>query len=773
MRKTWLWQGSLLLVFLSFLFSCHKKSNLERALELAGKNRIELEKVLEHYGKDPADNLKLRAAQFLIENMDSYSFVTSPGIEAYYHTLDSIFSLNGDDELTEEQEVLLSQMRNPNPLLFKTIPDLQYVSAEFLIDNIDRAFEAWKSPFAKEMNFDDFCEYLLPYKAGATDHPDFWRSVYKDTFYPYIKSALDTICRLDSGLILHYPTIELNGENYYSIPNHFFDTVPEFTVCCWVNPHENRPWARIFDFGIDNTLYLFFVPYTSNGISRFEIKTAKTLQSMESVPLPVAQQSHIAVTYSENYISIYIDGILKKMMRTPLTNKNLICNYIGKSQFKDDPYFKGEIEKFCIYDRKLNHAEISALAGKTELLEIREQLLEIVRIIRNLHNVNITLNNSFEQEGCHPVQLINMKKGSCSDYMILFTYIFRSIGIPSGIDFIPQWGFRCGHTWNALYTGDNRMEDYSSGADRCDTVGYHIKAYDEKNAKIFRTTYAKQPESLFMQNKEEEEEDLPPLFNDPCIKDVTDTYLDCMDVTVSLTQPPPEKRQYVYLSHFKHLNWIPVYWSEIKGRKVVFTKMGKAIVYLPVYYDKQGIQPAAEPFILTKEGEIKKLIPNYSKTQTLILTRKYRPGNVPKKCELLVGGRFQVANKADFSDSLTIYVVNEVPEGRYNPVNLTLNKPHRYFRFLAPPNSKGGEISEIEIYSTGSELKLSGKVIGNRYSTVGWEVENVFDGDPLTSYKCDWGACWAGLDFGKPKNIAGFRYLPRNDDNFIKEGELY
>jgi hypothetical protein len=29
------------------------------------------------------------------------------------------------------------------------------------------------------------------------------------------------------------------------------------------------------------------------------------------------------------------------------------------------------------------------------------------------------------------------------------------------------------------------------------------------------------------------------------------------------------------------------------------------------------------------------------------------------------------------------------------------------------------------------------------------------------------------LDFGKPASISRFRYLPRNDDNFIKEGEEY
>ena len=47
--------------------ACERKPDrLQYALEFAGKNRIELEKVLEHY---KSDSLKYRAACFLIKNM--------------------------------------------------------------------------------------------------------------------------------------------------------------------------------------------------------------------------------------------------------------------------------------------------------------------------------------------------------------------------------------------------------------------------------------------------------------------------------------------------------------------------------------------------------------------------------------------------------------------------------------------------------------------------------------------------------------------------------
>nr|WP_310648363.1 hypothetical protein [Bacteroides thetaiotaomicron] len=63
-----------------FFFSCAEKekctpmvSFLETALQQAGENRVELEKVLSHYKTDPADSLKYKAACFLIENMPYYT----------------------------------------------------------------------------------------------------------------------------------------------------------------------------------------------------------------------------------------------------------------------------------------------------------------------------------------------------------------------------------------------------------------------------------------------------------------------------------------------------------------------------------------------------------------------------------------------------------------------------------------------------------------------------------------------------------------------------
>lgn len=58
---------SLLSTSVAVCLCCACSNALDRAIESAGSNRPELEKVIEHYRNDNPH--KLRAAEFLIENM--------------------------------------------------------------------------------------------------------------------------------------------------------------------------------------------------------------------------------------------------------------------------------------------------------------------------------------------------------------------------------------------------------------------------------------------------------------------------------------------------------------------------------------------------------------------------------------------------------------------------------------------------------------------------------------------------------------------------------
>lgn len=169
------------LLFMPLLCSCNKKSNLEQALEFAGENRIELEKVLKHYSYCQSDSLKLRAAEFLIENMPGHWSLDAKILSAYYADIDSILSSEATWQTKAEQMNRISS--NYSNYMQTKIEDIRMITADYLIHQIDRAFDVWQNmPWAHHVMFDDFCEYLLPYKVAEGQPFDNWRDSLKEKY---------------------------------------------------------------------------------------------------------------------------------------------------------------------------------------------------------------------------------------------------------------------------------------------------------------------------------------------------------------------------------------------------------------------------------------------------------------------------------------------------------------------------------------------------------------------------------------------------------------
>ena len=76
-----------LAVFLFIFTACQSDRRLS-VMDQAGENRTELEKVLQHY-KDDAQ--KLKAAEFLMENMDAHYTLESPAISRFRQDVDSLY----------------------------------------------------------------------------------------------------------------------------------------------------------------------------------------------------------------------------------------------------------------------------------------------------------------------------------------------------------------------------------------------------------------------------------------------------------------------------------------------------------------------------------------------------------------------------------------------------------------------------------------------------------------------------------------------------------
>lgn len=156
---------------------------LEKALAFAGPNRKELEVVLSHY-KQGDDREKYKAARFLIENMPMYFSYNYP-----QSVLDSIAAIN--DLLFSEGTPDAGSLNRVNKFPYdnlEKIYDARIITSEYLIGNIDLAFKVWRErPWGKYVGFDDFCEYILPYR--IKDEPlSGWRTLYYERFMPLLDS---------------------------------------------------------------------------------------------------------------------------------------------------------------------------------------------------------------------------------------------------------------------------------------------------------------------------------------------------------------------------------------------------------------------------------------------------------------------------------------------------------------------------------------------------------------------------------------------------------
>ena len=153
-------------------------SEVERALKLAGNNRIELERVLEHYSKQPADSMKYKAAVFLIENMVYHHHFDSPELKQYYQIVDSIFKL---DEYIDKDHLGMmlqkaSSIINSSKLIIRY--DIKNLSSSFLINHIDNVFKLSEYPWKKNISDELFFDYLLPYCVNTEPIED-WMGIYQ------------------------------------------------------------------------------------------------------------------------------------------------------------------------------------------------------------------------------------------------------------------------------------------------------------------------------------------------------------------------------------------------------------------------------------------------------------------------------------------------------------------------------------------------------------------------------------------------------------------
>ncbi|WP_328847197.1 beta-L-arabinofuranosidase domain-containing protein [Streptomyces sp. NBC_00258] len=154
---------------------------------------------------------------------------------------------------------------------------------------------------------------------------------------------------------------------YVNLPAAVLDSSATITLSAWVKPTHDANWTRVFDFGNNNTRYMYLAARNASGVPRFAITTngpggEQALNG--TAALPLNQWSHLAVTISGSTGTLYVNGTSvaqnTSMTLNPSSLGALTNNWLGRSNF-DDPVFAGVYDEFNVWSRALTAAEITSL----------------------------------------------------------------------------------------------------------------------------------------------------------------------------------------------------------------------------------------------------------------------------------------------------------------------------------------------------------------------------------------------------------------------------
>lgn len=378
------------------------------------------------------------------------------------------------------------------------------------------------------------------------------------------------------------------------------------------------------------------------------------------------------------------------------------------------------------------------------------------------------------------LNMLKSKYGNCSGNAAYKLFAMRSLGIPAVVDFIPMYGNNPNrHYWNSTLDQYGNPISFEEPLNDPNSEVPFLEKFTL--TKVFRKTYALQSDKTELLKLSKN--DVPLLFHDLKFKDVTQEYLCVSDIKLKLSHKPLNAL-YAYLCVFNNQGWQPVHFSKVaRDSTVIFTCMGRNVVYAPMYYIDGNLISAGEAFYISKKGWIQPFAPKLDSVINMQLTRKF---NMVKRKEnwlnTLIGAEFQAANNIMFKDAVTLYAIDKRPSQYKESVAIVCNKSFRYFRLLFNEDSTiisgeydGACIAEIEFIDKKGN-KLKGHPIfkeGRKY--LYYLPENCFDGNALTFYEDtrEINKKYIGLDMGRPVSISTISFQARNDLNNVQIGDKY
>ena len=204
-------------------------------------------------------------------------------------------------------------------------------------------------------------------------------------------SAIPSVMANDSDVLLHYDfkqeieagtnygaTVK-NGyayfdgtDDYIHMPDNLVSGEEDVTFVINVRPEMDGANQFTFTVGTSENNYLFL--NTNNGTNaRFAMTTVGWWQEeseLKADPVQRGDWASIAIVMDGKTKKMYVDGSVaaettSELLASGLGDTNQ--NYLAKSQYSGDSYFKGYIDDFRVYKKALTSEEIAAISSQHEL----------------------------------------------------------------------------------------------------------------------------------------------------------------------------------------------------------------------------------------------------------------------------------------------------------------------------------------------------------------------------------------------------------------------
>lgn len=438
-------------------------------------------------------------------------------------------------------------------------------------------------------------------------------------------------------------------------------------------------------------------------------------------------------------------------------------------------------------DWDLNSDSCSNIFG--DILRIGDN--DLAQSIRNL-NFYIYAADCLEDNGRNLgylgfYDLLQFYKFDCDRHSEWTVRILNACGIPAYLDFTSGFFVRDKmHFGVSVRDSKGKYHHFTPKWQQIDDTA-HSKLF----SKVFRKTVSPQassPVSLKMEN-----EDVPLIFSDAHIKDVTDDFHKVSDIIIKCDTIPRDLNL-GYVAIFTPNGWKPVGWGVVNRKKktLEFKKIPVDAMYTAGFYINSQFITYSQPFFLNNEGNIFFIKPDYKNTVKLHLLRKYplKP-HLVNHAKNMIGSRIEAANKMNFSDAVILHTLKyeDIRDFGIKGIEIDNKRKFKYIR-IVPPKGKMLNIAYLDFFTKPKDFDTASvitrpyilkstdsstlnthnlKKIPFRFLPNSQNLDKLKDNNMETFIS----VTQLGIDLIKTQEIRQIRIAPRNANNGIVVGDQY